>query len=358
MWRLHRYYLKEVLINAAITFLVLFAVVAVSFIYQGVKRSQGGGLLDAFLIIVFFALDSFQHLLTISFLLATVLVFTRAAQDRELTAIRAAGISPRVPMTAALLIGLFLTALGSFALHYLIPEVHFRKYRVIADVVRNAVIGLGLGSDRIKYGDFGMTFGEVRTDPERRTAEYRDCVLYLPRRTAARFSAPIVFVDSVSIPQPREGSESLSIVLEGVRDPVGGTAPSQLTLTIPLDELGNQDRRQDRDDDLRSDQLLAEVVRGVHQRPNEAIYTLFRRCCFSLMPLLLAPIGYCIAEAARDRGRVMALVLSLLPLGLFYLGEVLGARLLLTTKWPGWGWLPAMLLVAVGLPLCWRQLRR
>ena len=29
MWRLHRYYLKEVLINAAITFLVLFAVVAV-----------------------------------------------------------------------------------------------------------------------------------------------------------------------------------------------------------------------------------------------------------------------------------------------------------------------------------------
>jgi lipopolysaccharide export LptBFGC system permease protein LptF len=358
MWRLHRYYLKEVLINAAITFLVLFAVVAVSFIYQGVKRSQGGGLLDAFLIIVFFALDSFQHLLTISFLLATVLVFTRAAQDRELTAIRAAGISPRVPMTAALLIGLFLTALGSFALHYVIPEVHFRKYRVIADVVRNAVIGLGLGSDRIKYREYGFTFAEVDADPDRGAAEYRECVLYLPPRHAEQFGSPIMFVDRVSIPQPRDDAESLSIVLEGLHDPFGSMVWAQQTITIPLDELGNRDRRQDRDDDLRSDQLLAEVIRGVHPRPDEAVYTLFRRCCFSLMPLLLAPIGYCIAEASRERGRVMALVLSLLPLALFYLGEVLGARLLLTTEWPGWGWLPAMLLVAAGLPLCWRQLRR
>ena len=103
MWKLHRYYLKEVLVNAAITFLVLFAVVLVSLVYQGIQRSQGGGPLDALLITVFFALDSFQHLLTISFLLATVLTFTRAAMDRELIAIRAAGISPRVPMTAALL---------------------------------------------------------------------------------------------------------------------------------------------------------------------------------------------------------------------------------------------------------------
>ncbi len=356
MWRLHRYYLKEVLVNAGITFVVLFAVVLVSLVYRGIQRSQGGGLFDAVRIVVFFALDSFQHLLTISFLLATVMVFTRAAQDRELLAIRAAGISPRVPMTAALLIGLFLTALGSFALHYVIPEVHFRKYRVIADVVRNAVIGLGLGSDRIKYREFGMTFGEVHD------GDYRDCVLYLPKRIADRVGSPILFVDHVSVPQPSDDARSLAIVLEGIRDPMGefavGGDRRPVVIDIPLDELGNRDRRQDRDDDLRSDQLLAEVIRGVDQRPHEALYTLFRRCCFSLTPVLLAPIGYCIAEFTRDRGRVLALVLSLVPLALFYLGEVLGARLLLTTKWPGWGWLPALLLVAGGLPLCWRQLRR
>jgi hypothetical protein len=36
------------------------------------------------------------------------------------------------------------------------------------------------------------------------------------------------------------------------------------------------------------------------------------------MPTLLAPIGYCLAELARERGRVFALLLALLPLVLFY----------------------------------------
>mgnify|MGYP000984662797 CR=1 FL=1 len=82
------------------------------------------------------------------------------------------------------------------------------------------------------------------------------------------------------------------------------------------------------------------------------------RCCFAFMPLLLAPIGYCLAELARDRGRVTALLLALVPLSLFYLGEVLGARFLLTTDAPVCALMPAGLLLLFGAPLCWRQLRR
>ena len=93
MWRLHRYYLRELAVNASVTFLVLFAIALVSFIYRGIQRAAGGTLTDALVITVLFALDSMQHLLTISFLLATVMTYTRAAQDRELVAIRAAGIS-------------------------------------------------------------------------------------------------------------------------------------------------------------------------------------------------------------------------------------------------------------------------
>ena len=102
MWRLHRYYLKELAVNAFITFTVMFAVVLISLVYRGIQRSQGGGLLDAALITLFFALDALPHLLTIAFLLATVMTFTRAAQDRELIAVRAAGISPRGPNSAGL----------------------------------------------------------------------------------------------------------------------------------------------------------------------------------------------------------------------------------------------------------------
>lgn len=358
MWRLHRYYLKELAVNASITFTVMFAVVLVSLVYRGIQRSQGGGLLDAAMITLFFALDALPHLLTIAFLIATVITFTRAAQDRELIAVRAAGISPRVPMLSAVLVGIFLSVGASFANHYLIPEVHFRKYRVIADVVRSAFTNLNLGGDRITVLDTGyiVTF----RDREQETGDYLDCTIYSPRPIGRGLESPIVYVDRVSIP-PLEGAavdSDLTIVMSGVRDPIGGVAPDTLTFTVPIDELGSSGVRAEKDDDVRSDQLLAEVLRGVHRQPEKATYTLFRRCCFALMPALLAPIGFCIAELARFRGRVVALVLSLVPLAMFYLGEVLGARLLLSTKNPWCGWMPAALLALVGGPLVWRQLRR
>ena len=355
MWKLHRYYLKELVVNAGITFLVLFAVVLVSLIARGIQRAQGGGLWDAALITLFWALDSFPHLLTIAFLIATVLTFTRASQDRELIAIRAAGISPRVPMTAAVLVGIGLSVIGSLALHYVIPDVHFRKYRVIAEVVRNAFVNLKLGSDRIKV----LETGYVMTFRQREGYEYFDCTLYCPAdRVLKDLESPILHVDKIAIPPIDEGDETLSIYLTGIRDPIGGTEGGELPISLSLHDLINRERRDDSNDDVRSDQLLAEVLRGVHRAPHEALYTLFRRCCFALMPALLAPIGFCIAEFARERGRMVALVLALIPLATFYLGEVLGARLLVTTKNPWCGWLPAVLLLAAGVPLCWRQLRR
>ncbi|MBX3462063.1 MAG: LptF/LptG family permease [Planctomycetes bacterium] len=355
MWKLQRYYLRELTVNAAITFLVMFAVVLLSSIARGIQRSQGGGVLDAVKITLLFALDAFPHLLTIAFLIATVLTFVRAAQDRELLAIRAAGISPRVPMSAAVLVGILLSVLGSVAMHYVIPDVHFHKYRVVADVVRNAFLNLKLGSDRIKILDTGyvMTFREhVGTD-------YLDCTIYCPpERVLADMRSPILRVDRVSMPPPDRFSDSIHILPQGVRDPIGGAYTREIPIEIPLRDIADRERRHDRDDDLRSDQLLAEVLRGVHLRPHEAVYALFRRCCFSLMPALLAPIGFCIAEFARERGRVLALVFALVPLAVFYLGEVLGARLLLTTASPWAAWLPAAMLLVVGVPFCWRQLRR
>ncbi len=358
MWRLHRYYLKELAVNASITFTVMFAVVLISLVYRGIQRSQGGGLLDAAMITLFFALDALPHLLTIAFLIATVMTFTRAAQDRELVAIRAAGIPPRVPMLSAVLVGIFLSVAASFANHYLIPEVHYRKYRVIADVVRSAFTNLNLGGDRIKVLDTGyiVTFRERSKE----TGEYLDCTIYSPRPIGRGLQSPIVYVDRVSVPPLEESNPQgdLRIVLSGVRDPIGGFAPDTLTFRVPIDELGSRGGRAHKDDDVRSDQLLAEVLRGVHRAPEQASYTLFRRCCFSLMPALLAPIGFCIAELARFRGRVVALLMALVPMALFYFGEVLGARLLLSTKSPWCGWMPVALLAAFGAPFVWRQLRR
>ncbi len=355
MWKLQRYYLRELGVNSAITFLVMFGVVLVSLIARGIKRSGGGSMLDAAKITLFFALDAFPHLLTIAFLLATVMTYARAAQERELTAIRAAGISPRVPMASAVLMGILLSCVGSFANHYVLPEVYFQKFRVIADVVRNVFINLRLDGDRIPILDTGF----VLTFRERKGHDYLDCTVYCPTDKAIEgMQSPIVKVDRMSIPPVHEKSEHVTILLYGIRDPILGLTLGHTEFSLDLHDIADRERRDDRDDDLRSDQLLGEVLREVHPKPFEAIYTLFRRCCFSLMPALLAPIGFCIAEMTRERGRVVALLVGLLPLAVFYFGEVLGARLLRATNNPWFAWMPAVLLVGFGLMLCWRQLRR
>jgi lipopolysaccharide export system permease protein len=354
MWKLHRYYLRELSIAAGMTFLVLFGVVLISLVARGIQKAVGGGLLDAALITLFWALDAFPHLLTISFLIATVLTFARANQDRELVAIRSAGISPRTPMTAAVLTGLLLSILGSLCMHYVLPAVHFRKYRVIADHVRNLILNLGLDEDRIRLpGETRMTFRG------RDGSDFVDCTIYQAgdRLQMAGFG-PIVRAGRVSIPMPAEGSETLQIVLSDVRDTFDTTIAKQVIFELSLRQISEQDRRAESDVDLVSDQLLGEVLRGVHEQPTAAIYTLNRRCCFALMPALLAPIAFCIALFARDRGRVLALLFGLVPLLLFYAGDVFGAKLLQATDDPLFGWLPAFLLLLAGGPFCWRQLRQ
>jgi hypothetical protein len=167
-------------------------------------------------------------------------------------------------------------------MHYVIPWVHYHKYHVVADVVRNVFLNLRLGSDRIKLLDTGFVMAFPRAGRQR---DFRDC-----RSTARGFSqgmqSPILFVERVTIPPFVEGDEFLRIVLRGVRDPIGGTSifANGLVFDLDIHDIGDQNRRDDGDDDLRSDQLLAEVLRGVHPAPRRLIYTLFRRCCASLMP--------------------------------------------------------------------------
>jgi lipopolysaccharide export LptBFGC system permease protein LptF len=357
MWKLHRYYLREVTVNAAITFTVLFAIVLLSLVARGLQKAQGGGLFEAALIMLFWALDMFPHLLTISFLLATVLTFARAVQDREIVAIRSAGIPPRVPMTAALLVGMVLSVVSSLAQHYVLPEVHFRKYRVIGDVTRTVMQNLNLGSDRIRFGDFVMEFR--RQDQQR---AFLDCTVYVPPKRMARlrdagFYSSIVMVDRIPTPLVDERSDTLEFKLEGLHDPVTGSYLANHSYTQSLHALLETGRRNERDDDLSSDQLLAEVARGVHEAPTAAWYTLYRRSCFAIMPVLLAPIGFCIAQLAYHKGRMIALLASIVPLAVFYTGDVLGAKLLRSTDSPLFGLFPAMLLVALGVPFCVRTLR-
>lgn len=357
MWKLHRYYLKELTIASGITFLVLFSIALLSLVARGLQRTQGSTeLLDAALATLYLAMDAFPHLLTIAFLLATVLTYGRATQDREMVAVAAAGVSPRTPLVPAVMFGTALAIVGSLCLHFVLPEIHFRKYRIVRDVMRNWFLNMKIGTDRIPILETGITLTFGSRDPV--TQDFHDCLLFLPHDGSfGQFTGSFVHVQRVSMPPPPNDDTVLTIELHGIRDPFGMRLDDS-RLVYDVRTVSEKARRTENNEDITSDQLLAEVLRGVHDDPAGAEFTMHRRACFALMPLLMAPIGYCLSLFAGARGRVVAIAMSLLPLVLFYAGDLVANKVMRISQEPLAAWLPAGLLALIGGPFCARMLRR
>ena len=73
-------------------------------------------------------------------------------------------------------------------------------------------------------------------------------------------------------------------------------------------------------------------------------------------------LGYelCIGVLSRERGRVLALSLCIVPLGIFYITDFLGEAMLGRVDLSFRdliGWLPAAVMLLLGGPFCWRLLR-
>ena len=348
VWKIHRFYLRELLGSALLTFTVLFGIVLIASIYRGIDRAQGGSLVSAVLITFFYAADTFPHLLALSLLFSCVLVFARASQEREMTAMRAAGISPRVPMVAALLVGVLLSLAGSFALHYLIPYAHYYKYRVVAEVTRRLIVNTGLAGDKMSFQGFQMVWG--RKDEEN---HYHD-VLILVNRLRGQLRAGRGYHAEEAWLDVRD--ETLWLNFQNVRDSQGGFL-ERPSIGFDLSNLAERGRRIEGDRDLQSDQLLGEVFRGAHDNPSGARFTVHRRACFAIMPLLFAPIGFCIGVLSRERGRMTALLLCLIPVIVFYGCVMAAPSLVRKVDWPILAWLPAAVVALGGIPFCWRLLR-
>lgn len=358
MWKLHRYYFREVMTGSLLTFTVLFGIVLISVIYRGISRAQGFGIWAMAKTTMFMAADTIPHLLAIALLFATVMCFARASQDREITAIRSAGISPRVALTSALLVGVLFSLVASYAFHYVVPWAHFNKYRVVAEELRQVILNTGMGDDHISLNDGIIFTWEMEPFP----GQFEDVYIHIPRAQSGGEAGFSQF-GQIGLLRSRSASlkpvgEQLILTTNDVFDPISGAQYGDITLSLNLrDIIEDRGPRREGDRDLTSDQLLAEVNLGIHPDPQSAVYTVHRRGCFALMPFLFAPLGFCIGVFARERGRIFALVLSMIPLIVFYVTDILGAKVVVAFDQPVLGWLPAIVVTVLGAPFCWRLLR-
>jgi lipopolysaccharide export LptBFGC system permease protein LptF len=363
MWKIHRYYLKEISVNAVLTFAILFGIALISLLYKGIRLVQGGDLIDAAITTLLLAADILPHLLTFSVMFGTVLTFARASQEREVTALRSLGISPRVPMVASLLIGLLCSIVATWGLHYQIPWAHYHKYRVVADIYQSKLEKYIDNQDRIELDKDGvMTWQKQVKDGDQEV--YVDVSIY--SGSGRQFSglgdgmlgkgATLVIADRVWF-EMEEAQPDITMHIHGLYLPLTEEYFENFPITMNLHEMLRSKTRNAGDRDLASDSLLSEVYRDAHRDPIAAQYTVHRRACFALMSFLLAPIGFCIGVLSRERGRVLALSFCMIPLSLVYLTDFLGESILRHAPYPLLGWLPALVVLMLGLPFCWRLLR-
>ena len=365
MWKIHRYYLKEIVVNAVLTFAVLFGIALVSLLYKGIKMVQGGDLFDAALSTLLYAADIFPHLLTFSMMFGTVLAFARASQEREITAIRALGISPRVPMVAALLVGLGCSVVSIWALHYQIPWAHYHKYRVVADIYRSKIQDYLRNQDRIVLDNDGvMTWQSKSVEPETGEDIYNGVSIYYGEEShlsglvgeEQSSTGSLITARQVRFEIELE-SNNVTMLLTEPYLPATDTRMGNPRITVNLVDMLKGSSKEAGDKDLRSDFLLSEVYRGAHPDPLAARYMVHRRASFALIPFLLAPIGFCIGVFSRERGRALALSFCMIPIALIYLVDFLGETALKHVETPWIGWLPSVAITVGGLPFCWRLLR-
>ncbi|MFQ5505142.1 MAG: LptF/LptG family permease [Planctomycetota bacterium] len=362
MWRFHLYYIKELVLNMSLTFVMLFGVALLAFIARGIYRSQGVDLLIALWITLLLAIDIVPHLLLIAVLVATVFTFGRASMDNEVIALRMTGISPIRLMGGVIFVGAMAASLNSWLLHDMIPYVHFKKYRPVSDLVKQFVMQQRPTNNTMELGR------QLRISWERKVGQrFMNVIFWLVPGSNRRIRID-GFAKEIVINRDVTG-RFLIISLEGIKASIfekgedgkshyKGRAESSMDVTKDLREILERDKRWEGLKDTTSVQLLTEIKRDGSPRPGQALWRVWLRSTRAWSTLLIALVGFPIGVLSRRGGRMVAFAISFVPLAIYYSLGFLAPWLARETHslWPVF--IPAGGLLVLAFPLNHLAFRR
>lgn len=299
----------------------------------------------------------------IALLLATLLGLGRLADDRELVAMQALGVRPRVFFRGPLALGALLTAV-LLALSFTLQPWGMRSLRVIAHEIirRNLVSDIRSGVFHEEVPDF--TLYAERVEPGNRWTN----VLLFDGRDK---ETPLLAIGARGAVQPDERLEHVVFVLEdGSVHRAQGFSEDYDTVGFSRAEfkadVGGAFFQKNNFRSVREESSPLELLdarraafeRGEPTLPLEV--TLHWRFGQALMPLAFAFLGTPLALSRRGGGRAWGVVFSLAS----YVGYYLLARAAVQVAEKGElapmlaGQVPNLLFVAVGLALMLRVERR
>lgn len=313
MWRFHRYYIKEFLLNLSLTFVMLFGICLLALVARGIYRSQGLDLVIGLWITLLWTVDAIPHVLSISVLVASVFTFGRAAADNEITAMRMTGTSPLRLMGGVLFVGAMTASINAWLLHNTIPLVHYYKYRPTSDALKLLLMSNRSRQNKMEFRDFTMVW------------ERKDGLRYyqVAFNATSRQGNFVGSADELEI-EHNEAEEALVVKARNFEgDQETGDrrfriALQTLRLTFSLSEILEKNKRAEGMKDVSTAQLVAEVDGGTGERTMLATWFIWLRSCQSLASLLFAIIGFPIGVVFRRAGRMVSFAISFLPLALYY----------------------------------------
>ncbi|PIE24058.1 MAG: hypothetical protein CSA62_04425 [Planctomycetota bacterium] len=360
MWRFHRYYLREMLLNLGMTFLMLFGVALLALLARGISRTQGQDMWLALWVTLLWAIDIVPDLLAISTLIATVFTFGRAAGDNEITAIRMAGVSPLRLLGSVLIVGTLTAGLNTYLLHNLIPYAHYKKYRPFEQLAEQWVANLRPSNNRIEMGD-RLVMAWHRQDEQGRWIDVQIKAEGSDGNSFEGF-AKRVWMEKGA----REGL--IYLKLQGPEGYRGGEVHNGKAMrgTIKLDqnavirisfdvrEIAEKGKRAEGIKDLPTAQLVAEYERGGSENPEVSRWMIWLRSFKGFASLLFAVVAFPIGVLSKRSGRMAALSMSAIPLTIYFVCFYLAPGL---ARLSGELW-PVALPSAVMLVLIWILMRR
>lgn len=161
----HRQLLKELSLNALITFTVITGIFLLAGSLQVLHKSEFLTFAVFGRLVYFFVGTNLDKILPMTVLVATVVTFGRWAADNELNAIRHCGISLYNVFAPGILFGLAGTGIVLFVNDAIAPRMELNQRAMmassLADTIENV---LESGGDRIQVGNMTLFFDTV--DPE------------------------------------------------------------------------------------------------------------------------------------------------------------------------------------------------
>jgi lipopolysaccharide export LptBFGC system permease protein LptF len=351
---LHRYLLIELVRNAIVSLVVVFAIFFLAALSLQVGKAKFENLPMIVILKAVALLMLYTGYLTIPLAVVTTCIFTygRAAQDGEISAAQTSGIQ----LWSLLVPAVFLGACAMLGLAVLqdrvMPEAHFRSRIVDESVFRNVDELLKQKNHEIRDKSFVFKWGTVGEDASRNLIlENVELTQYdagkVASWTEAKRARPVAEPDS-----PRITLELFDLHRSDVRT---GTSFWGARLDVPIDLSAlTEPRRRTKESDLSYEELLSEAASPQSVKRSNRLDAEFHfRIAMALSALLFALFAAPFGIAFRLRNRAVVFLAGILIMVVGYMPIVsVGKSLAERGVLPAWAGLQAGNVALLVLAAC------